>query len=328
MARQQTRSASSTRSQSGRTPTVQTIHDPTRGSRIGPTILADEGITYDDVLLLPGHSIVMPRDVDTSTQFTKRIRLSIPLVSSAMDTVTESAMAIALARDGGIGIIHKNLSIARQAEEVDIVKRSESGMIQQPITLGPDRSLREALQIMRKFHISGIPVVDAQGHLLGIITDRDIRFESELERPIAEIMTKENLVTAPMGTTLEQAEAILQRNKIEKLPVIDKSGKLKGLITFKDIQKKKRHPLAAMDDAGRLVCGAAVGIAANTLERAEALVQAHVDVVVVDTAHGHSQGVLDMVRQIKQTFRHTEVVAGNIATFEGAAALIAAGGQC
>ncbi len=325
MARQQTRSASSNRSQSGSTQNAQKLIGSSRGAKHGPKILAAEGITYDDVLLVPGHSTIMPRDVDTSTQFTKRIRLSIPLVSSAMDTVTESAMAIALARDGGIGIIHKNLSIERQAEEVDIVKRSESGMILQPITLGPDRSLREALQIMRKFHISGIPVIDEQGHLLGIITDRDIRFESELERPIAEIMTKENLVTARIGTTLDQAEAILQRNKIEKLPVIDKSGKLKGLITFKDIQKKKSHPLAAKDDAGRLVCGAAVGIAANTLERAEALVHAHVDVIVVDTAHGHSQGVLDMVKQVKHTFRHIEVVAGNIATFEGTAALIAAG---
>lgn len=288
-------------------------------------ILLDEGITYDDVLLVPGHSQVMPRDVDISTQFTRRIRLSVPLVSSAMDTVTESAMAIALAREGGIGIIHKNLSIERQAEEVDIVKRSESGMIQTPITLGPERSLREAMAQMRKYSISGIPVVDAENYLVGIITDRDIRFESELDRPIREIMTKENLITAPMGTTLEKAEAILQRNKIEKLPVIDKSGKLRGLITFKDIQKKKRHPSAAKDDAGRLVCGAAVGIAANTLERVEALVASHVDAVAVDTAHGHSQGVLDMVRRIKKQYKDLEVVAGNIATYDGAEALIKAG---
>lgn len=288
-------------------------------------VLPAEGITYDDVLLLPAHSVVMPRDVNVSTQLTRRIRLSIPLVSSAMDTVTESAMAISLAREGGIGIVHKNLSIERQAEEVDIVKRSESGMIQNPITLGPDHTLREALGQMRKYHISGIPVVNATGHLVGIITDRDIRFESELDRAISEIMTKENVVTAPMGTTLEQAEAILQRNKIEKLPVVDKAGKLKGLITFKDIQKKKRYPFAAKDEAGRLVCGAAVGIAPNTMERVAALYAAHVDVVAVDTAHGHSQGVLDMVRRIKKAYRDLDVIAGNIATYDGAEALIKAG---
>ena len=206
---------------------------------------AADGITYDDVLLVPGHSIVLPRAVDTTTWLTKRIRLSIPLVSSAMDTVTESAMAIALAREGGIGIIHKNLSIKRQAEEVDAVKRSESGLILSPITLTPDRSLRDALLLMKKYSISGIPVTDKNGKLAGIITNRDIRFESELDRSVAEIMTKENVVTAPRGTTLDQAEAILQRNKIEKLPVVDKTGMLRGLITFKDIQKKKRFPNAA-----------------------------------------------------------------------------------
>ena len=284
-----------------------------------------EGITYDDVLLIPGHSTVMPRDVDTSTWFTKRIRLSIPLVSSAMDTVTESAMAISMAREGGIGIIHKNLSIERQAEEVDIVKRSESGMVLSPITLTPDRSLRDAVFQMKKYHISGIPVIDQEGYLVGIITDRDIRFESQLDQLVAEIMTKENLVTAPVGTTLAKAEAILQTNKIEKLPVVDKNGKLKGLITFKDIQKKKRHPNAAKDEAGRLVCGAAVGVAANTLARVQALVNAHVDVVIVDTAHGHSQAVLDMVREIKSAFRSIDVVAGNVATYEGAEALIKVG---
>ncbi|HZK77121.1 MAG TPA: IMP dehydrogenase [Candidatus Kapabacteria bacterium] len=288
-------------------------------------ILAAEGITYDDVLLVPAHSIVLPRNVDTSTWLTKRIRLSIPLMSSAMDTVTESAMAIALAREGGIGIIHKNLSIDRQAEEVDIVKRSESGMILSPITLTPDRSLRDALLLMRKYHISGIPIITDGGKLAGIITDRDIRFESELDRSVDEIMTKENVVTAPLGTTLEQAEAILQRNKIEKLPVVDKSGKLRGLMTFKDIQKKKRFPLAAKDSGGRLLCGAALGVAENTLARAEALVGAQVDVVIVDTAHGHSQGVLDMVKKLKSTFPKLEVIAGNIATAEGALALVKAG---
>jgi IMP dehydrogenase len=286
---------------------------------------AADGITYDDVLLVPAHSTVLPRDVDTSTWLTKRIRLSIPLVSSAMDTVTESAMAIALAREGGIGIIHKNLSIQRQAEEVDAVKRSESGIILTPITLTPDRSLRDAMLLMRKYSISGIPVTGKGGKLVGIITNRDIRFESELDRSVAEIMTKEHVVTAPLGTTLDQAEAILQRNKIEKLPVVDKAGILRGLITFKDIQKKKRFPNAAKDSGGRLVCGAALGISENTIERAQALVDAQVDVVVVDTAHGHSQGVIDMVRKIKSTFSKLEVIAGNIATFEGTEALIKAG---
>lgn len=297
-----------------------------RNSSTSPEkLLAAEGITYDDVLLVPAHSTVLPRNVDTSTWLTKRIRLSIPLISSAMDTVTESAMAIALAREGGIGIIHKNLSIERQAEEVDIVKRSESGMILSPITLTPDRSLRDALLLMRKYQISGIPIVTDGGKLAGIITDRDIRFESELDRSVDEIMTKENVVTAPLGTTLEQAEAILQRNKIEKLPVVDKSGKLRGLMTFKDIQKKKRFPLAAKDAGGRLVCGAALGVAENTLARAEALVNAQVDVVIVDTAHGHSQGVLDMVKKLKRTFPKLEIIAGNIATAEGALALVKAG---
>jgi IMP dehydrogenase len=294
-------------------------------SKTRDKIFASEGITYDDVLLIPAASQVLPRDVDTSTWFTKKIRLSIPICSSAMDTVTESAMAISLAREGGIGIIHKNLSIERQAEEVDIVKRSESGMIQSPFTLSPKSTLRDAVALMRKYQISGIPIVDKDGYLKGIITDRDIRFESKLDRSVAEIMTTEHLVTAPMGTTLEKAEAILQNNKIEKLPVIDKAGKLKGLITFKDIQKKKRYPHAAKDEAGRLVCGAAVGIAANTLERVEALVKANVDVVVVDTAHGHSDGVLEMVRKVKSKFPNLQVVAGNVATYEGTLDLIKAG---
>jgi IMP dehydrogenase len=234
-------------------------------------------------------------------------------------------MAISLAREGGIGIIHKNMSIDRQAEEVDIVKRSESGMILSPITLTPERSLRDALFQMKKYHISGIPIVDKDRTLVGIITDRDIRFESHLDQPVSEIMTKENLVTAPMGTTLEEAEAILQTNKIEKLPVVDKHGKLQGLITFKDIQKKRRYPNAAKDNAGRLVCGAAVGVGGNTLQRVQALVDALVDVVIVDTAHGHSQGVLDMVREISRNFSTIDVIAGNVATYSGAEALIAAG---
>jgi IMP dehydrogenase len=296
-----------------------------RASKPVEKLLATEGITYDDVLLVPGPSTVLPRNVDTSTWLTKRIRLSIPLISSAMDTVTESAMAISLAREGGIGIIHKNMSIDRQAEEVDVVKRSESGMILSPITLTPERSLRDALFQMKKYHISGIPIVDKERTLVGIITDRDIRFESHLDQPVSEIMTKENLVTAPMGTTLEEAEAILQTNKIEKLPVVDKKGKLQGLITFKDIQKKRRYPNAAKDNAGRLVCGAAVGVGGNTLQRVQALVDAHVDVVIVDTAHGHSQGVLDMVREISRNFSTIDVIAGNVATYSGTEALIAAG---
>jgi IMP dehydrogenase len=284
-----------------------------------------EGITYDDVLLLPGYSEVMPREVVLSTQLTRNIRLSTPFISSAMDTVTESAMAIAMAREGGIGIIHKNFSTTEQAEQVDRVKRSESGMILSPITLTAGHTLRDALQLMEKYSISGIPVVDKQGYLVGIITNRDIRFESDLSQKVERIMTKENLVIAPVGTTLEKAEAILQANKIEKLPVVDKGGKLKGLITFKDIQKKKRFPDAAKDSTGRLVCGAAIGISSDTLKRAGELVAAHVDVVIIDTAHGHTKGVIDTVKLIKKNFKSLEVIAGNVATAEGTMALIEAG---
>lgn len=284
-----------------------------------------DGITYDDVLLSPGYSEVLPRDVDLSTQFTRNIRLSVPLVSSAMDTVTESAMAITMAREGGIGIIHKNLSLKGQAEEVDRVKRSESGMILSPITLTAGHSLRDALSLMEKYSISGIPIIDKDGALIGIITNRDIRFESDLSLKVERIMTKNNLVTAPVGTTLEKAEAILQANKIEKLPVVDKRGRLKGLITFKDIQKKKRYPNAAKDSSGRLVCGAAVGVSPDTLQRVGELVSAHVDVVIVDTAHGHTKGVIDMVKVLKKNFAHLEVIAGNVATAEGTKALIEAG---
>jgi IMP dehydrogenase len=242
-----------------------------------------------------------------------------------MDTVTESAMAISLAREGGIGIIHKNLTIDEQASEVDKVKRSESGMILSPITLTPDRSLKEAVQLMSNYKISGIPVIDTNGYLVGMITNRDLRFESRLDQSVGEIMTKENLVTAPIGTTLEKAEAILQQHKIEKLPVVDKAGKLKGLITFKDIQKKRRYPTAAKDESGRLVVGAAIGVNLASLERIEALQGALVDVVVVDTAHGHSAGVLQMIREIKRTFKSLQIIAGNVATAEGTTALIEAG---
>lgn len=284
-----------------------------------------DGITYDDVLLVPNYSEVLPREVDISTQFTRNIRLYSPFVSSAMDTVTESAMAIAMAREGGIGIIHKNLSIQRQAEEVDRVKRSESGMIQHPITLKKGHTLRDAVLLMEKYSISGIPVIDEEERLVGMLTNRDIRFETNRDKRIEDIMTKENLVTAPVGTTLEKAERILQSNKIEKLPVVDRSGKLRGLITFKDIQKKKRYPNAAKDSAGRLVCGAAVGISADTLDRVAALVASNLDVVIVDTAHGHTRGVIEMVKRVRKTFKQIDVVAGNVATGEGALALIDAG---
>ncbi len=284
-----------------------------------------DGITYDDVLLLPNYSDVLPRDVDLSTQLTREIRLSVPLISSAMDTVTESAMAIAMAREGGIGIIHKNLSITRHSEEVDRVKRSESGMIQSPITLKKGHTLRDALTLMEKYSISGIPVTDNDGRLIGMLTNRDIRFESDLSQPIELIMTKDKLVTAPVGTTLEKAEAILQANKIEKLPVVDRNGKLKGLITFKDIQKKRRFPNAAKDSSGRLVCGAAVGISADTLERVAGLVGAHVDVIIIDTAHGHTRGVIEMVKKVRAEFKDLQIIAGNVATAEGTLALINAG---
>jgi IMP dehydrogenase len=284
-----------------------------------------EALTYDDVLLVPARSAVLPRDVDVRTRFSRSITLNIPLVSAAMDTVTESAMAVALAREGGIGILHKNMTIPRQVEEVLRVKRSESGMIRDPVTVRPDQRVRDVLQLMTSYRISGIPVVDGDGRLIGIITNRDLRFEPDEDQAVAKIMTREHLVTAPMGTTLERAEAILQKHKIEKLPVVDRRGVLRGLITFKDIQKKKRHPFACKDEHGRLRVGAAVGVTADTLERVAELRKAGVDVVVVDTAHGHSKGVLAMVRQLRRSVSGLDIVAGNIGTGEAAAALIAAG---
>jgi len=281
-------------------------------------------ITFDDVLLVPAKSKVLPRDVELKTKLTKNIELNIPVLSSAMDTVTESNMAIAIAREGGIGIIHKNMSIERQAEEVDKVKRSESGMIMDPITLTSDKKIKDALEIMSRFSISGIPIVDAKNKLQGILTNRDLRFEPNEETLISEIMTKENLITAPAGTNLTEAEIILQKHKIEKLLVVDKSGNLKGLITFKDIQKRKRYPLACKDKFGRLRAGAAVGIAGDTIERVKALVAKGVDVIVVDTAHGHSRGVIDMVKLIKKTF-DVDLIAGNVATGEATYDLIQAG---
>lgn len=282
-----------------------------------------EAITYDDVLLVPAQSSVLPRETDVRTRLTQRIELMIPLVSAAMDTVTESAMAIAMAREGGIGVLHKNMTIPHQAEEVDKVKRSESGMIRDPITLSPQRTVREALDLMKKYSISGIPIVEDE-RLVGILTNRDLRFEPNMDLEVSKVMTAGNLVTAPAGTTLEEAEVILQKHRIEKLPVVDKNGKLKGLITFKDIQKKKRHPNACKDKLGRLRVGAAVGVTSDTMDRVAALLQAGVDVIVVDTAHGHSKGVLSMVRQIKGKF-DIQVIAGNVGTSEGTKELIKAG---
>ncbi|MFC2093753.1 IMP dehydrogenase [Bacteroidota bacterium] len=283
-----------------------------------------EAITFDDVLLVPGKSKVLPREVALKTKLTNKIDLNIPLLSSAMDTVTEDSMAIAIAREGGIGIIHKNMSIEKQAGEVNKVKRSESGMILKPITLTPDRKIKDALSLMEKFKVSGFPIVDENVKLIGILTNRDLRFETNGEIKIKEIMTKENLVTAPVGTDLNKAEVILHKHKIEKLPVVDKKGKLKGLITFKDIQKRKSFPNACKDKFGRLRVGAAVGITPDTLDRVLELVKALVDVVVVDTAHGHSQGVLDMVKKIKSK-TDVQVIAGNIATAEATYDLIYAG---
>lgn len=285
-----------------------------------------EAITYDDVLLVPARSSVLPREVDVSTRLTRSIRLNIPLLSAAMDTVTESEMAIALAREGGIGIIHKNLSIERQAEEVDKVKRSESGMIMNPVTLTADKTVGDVLDLMTKFSVSGIPIV-ADGKLVGILTNRDLRFQPNRSLKVADVMTSANLITAPLGTTLEEAEVILQKHKIEKLPVVDKNGKLKGLITFKDIQKKKRYPNACKDQHGRLRVGAAVGVTGDTLDRVEALVNAGADVVIIDTAHGHSKGVLEMVKKVKAKFP-IEVIAGNVGTAEAAKDLIKAGADC
>lgn len=283
-----------------------------------------EALTFDDVLLVPQHSQVLPREVELATRLTRRIKLNIPLVSAAMDTVTEASLAIALARHGGLGIIHKNMSIERQASEVDNVKRSESGMIDNPITLAPHQTVDEALVLMRRYRISGIPVVDGE-KLVGILTNRDLRFEIDGNQRVAEVMTKENLITAPVGTTLEEAERRLQTHRIEKLLIVDERGRLKGLITVKDIQKKKMFPDAAKDERGRLRVGAAVGVTRDTHERAAALVQAQVDVLAVDTAHGHSEGVLRTVRELRATYPNLDLIAGNVATEEGALALIKAG---
>jgi IMP dehydrogenase len=283
-----------------------------------------EGLTFDDVLLVPAESHVLPNDVSTRARLTRSIDLAIPVVSAAMDTVTEARLAIALAREGGIGIVHRNLSIEAQVAEVDKVKRSESGMIVEPVTLPPDAPVRAALELMARYKVSGVPITDDAGVLVGILTNRDLRFENDVEQPISALMTSRNLVTAPVGTTLSEAEEILHRNKIEKLPVVDADGRLCGLITVKDIQKKIEFPQATKDEQGRLQVGAAVGVGPDALERAEALVGAGVDVIVVDTAHGHSVGVIEMVRRIKNAVS-VDVIAGNIATGEAARALIDAG---
>ena len=287
--------------------------------------IAIEGLTFDDVLVVPRYSEVLPRDVNTSVQLTRKLRLNIPIMSAAMDTVTESGMAIAMAREGGIGIIHKNMTIARQAEEVKKVKRSESGMIMEPVTLSAEASLREAVNLMRDRKIGGIPVVDQNNVLKGIITNRDLRFEKDLDKKVSEVMTKENLITAELGTDLKGAQAILEKYKIEKLPIVDAQNKLVGLITFKDIQKVKNYPKACKDAHGRLVVGAAVGVTADTLERVSALVAVGVDVIAIDTAHGHSKGVMDEVKRVKAAFPELQIIAGNIATGAAAKALAEAG---
>jgi IMP dehydrogenase len=284
-----------------------------------------EGLTFDDVMLVPAYSEVLPAEVDTRTRFSKNIDLNIPLCSSAMDTVTEASLAIALAQQGGIGIIHKNFSIEQQAEEVDKVKRSESGMIVDPVTIDQNALVSEALSIMGRFKISGVPVVDKKGHLVGIITNRDLRFETRFDIPVSEIMTPQPLVTVPVGTTLDEAKVKLQKHRIEKLLVVDEQGLLKGLITVKDIQKAINFPIAAKDELGRLRCGAAVGATGDFLERSSALVNARVDAIVVDTAHGHSSRVIEAIKQIRSNFPQIELVAGNVATAEAATMLIAAG---
>ena len=284
-----------------------------------------EGLTFDDVLLIPDRSDVLPSQTDTSTQFTRNIRLQSPLCSAAMDTVTEAALAIAIAQQGGIGVVHKNLSIERQAEEVDKVKRSESGMIVDPVTIRPDRPVREALQVMERFHISGVPVVDVSGHLVGIITNRDLRFETRFDIPVSEVMTPQPLVTVPVGTTLEQAKAVLQKHRIEKLLVVDDDKHIKGLITVKDIQKAIKYPSAAKDNLGRLRVAAAIGATGDFRERADELVKARVDCLVIDTAHGHSSRVIEAVKEIKKRHQETDLIAGNVGTTAGAQELIDAG---
>lgn len=285
---------------------------------------AKEGLTFDDVLLIPAESNILPADVTVKSRLAKDIYLNTPIVTAAMDTVTESRMAIAIAREGGIGIIHKNMSIAAQAEEVDKVKRSENGVIVDPFYLSPDHLVADADELMGKYKISGVPVVE-NGKLVGILTNRDLRFLRDFNLPIKDVMTRENLITAPVNTTLEEAQAILCKHKIEKLPLVDEDGSLKGLITIKDIEKSVQYPNSARDKRGRLLCGAAIGVTKDVLERAAALVEAQVDVLVLDSAHGHSQGIMECVRKVKAAFPDVALIAGNVATAEATEALIKAG---
>lgn len=289
-----------------------------------------EGLTFDDVLLIPAESSVLPKTVDVSTWLTKKIKLNTPLMTAAMDTVTEADMAIAIAREGGIGIIHKNMSIEKQADLVDRVKRSENGVIVNPFYLSPQHFVHDANAIMARYKISGVPIVDESGKLVGIITNRDLRFmtESDFDQPISEVMTKEHLVTAPVGTTLAEAQEILRKHRIEKLPIVDDNGYLKGLITIKDIEKAVQYPNSARDAAGRLLCGAAIGATGNVLERVAALVEAQVDVLALDSAHGHNRDVIEAVRKVKKAFPDVQLIAGNVATAAATRALIEAGADC
>lgn len=284
-----------------------------------------EGLTFDDVLLVPAKSEILPKNTDTSTFLTKKIKLNIPLMSAGMDTVTESKLAIAIAREGGIGIIHKNMSIDKQAMEVDKVKRSEHGVIVDPFHLSPDHMISDAMELMERYRISGVPITNEQGKLVGILTNRDLRFETEFSRKISEVMTKDNLITAPVGTNLMQAEQILKKHKIEKLPLVDEKGYLKGLITIKDIEKAIQYPNSAKDQGGRLLVGAAVGVTGDMIERVEALAASKVDVIVIDTAHGHSKGVVEAVARIKSRFPELQMIAGNVATAGATRELIEAG---
>ena len=287
-----------------------------------------EGLTYDDVLLIPAESHVLPADVDTSTYLTSTIKLNIPLITAAMDTVTESRMAIAIAREGGIGVIHKNMSIEEQADQVQRVKRSENGVINDPIALTGERTVNDALALMNKFHISGVPICDSYGKLIGILTNRDIRFLDTYDIPIQDVMTKEHLITGKVGTTLEEAQSILRGAKIEKLPLVDEKGYLRGLITIKDIEKAKKYPNSAKDGQGRLLCAAAIGVTKDVLKRAEALLEAGADALILDSAHGHSEGILNACRAVKDAFPNAQLIPGNIATAEAAEALINAGADC
>ena len=286
-----------------------------------------EALTFDDVLLIPAKSEVVPKEVDVSTRLTNSLRLNTPLISAAMDTVTEARMAIAMAREGGIGIIHKNMTVEQQADEVDKVKRSENGVIVNPFYLSPDHYVYDADELMAKFRISGVPIVKA-GRLVGIITNRDLKFLKDYNMRIEEVMTKDNLITAPVGTTLEQAQEILCAHKVEKLPLVDEKGRLKGLITIKDIEKAVQYPNSARDSQGRLLCGAAIGVTADVLDRARALIEAGVDVLVLDSAHGHSKGILECVGKVKEAFPGCQLIAGNVATAEGTEDLIKAGADC